>query len=670
MVIELLKSLVIIFGISAAVVFFLGRLRVPSVIGFIISGLLIGPSGLNLVQDIHAIEIFAEIGVILLMFTLGMEFSISELFSMRKEVFGAGSFQIVLTIFLSALLAVTVFRQSLNEAIFYGFLLALSSTAIILKLLMEKGETGSPHGRYAVGILLFQDISVVPLMLAIPLLGGSNSQVTHILVTVLKAFGILLLVFIAARWLIPVLLNEVVRLRSRELFIIVILFLCISTALFTSYIGLSLALGAFLAGVIISESEYASQAISDILPFKESFIALFFISIGMLIDLSFLMAHVHLVIEIFVLIVAVKSLAIFFVVFVLSRSPVIALRSTLCLFQIGEFSFVLATAGKKFGLISDNGYQIFLVSSIVTMLITPLFVNFSDRLAYGIVGLFVRNKERLSRLAEEVSDGGEESQFSDHVIIVGFGINGINLARTLKVTNIPYCILEMNPRTVYRYKKLGEPISYGDGTSLEILRKLGIKSARMLVIVISDPSAARRIVKIARAENKDLHILVRTRYVAEVEDLIKLGANEVIPEEFETSIEIFARVLSHYNFPRNVILRHIEDIRQNSYEMLRNPGQNLLPLAHRKDFLKAISTELYRVTESSKAIGKSLRELDLRKKTGITVIAIQRDDDIIQNPDPELILREGDILLLIGNRDQLCTTMSYLEGEECHLATP
>lgn len=658
---ELLKSVVIILGISVGVVFLLGKLRIPSVIGFIISGLIVGPYGVNLITDLHSIEILAEIGVILLMFTLGIEFSISELFSMKKEVFAAGSLQMILTILVTLFIGVFVFHRNFNEAVFYGFLLALSSTTIVFKLLMEKGETGSPHGRYSVGILLFQDIAVVPLMLAIPILVGGSSQIIKILGTVSKSFGILALVFIAARWFIPVILHEVVKLRNRELFIIVILFLCISTALFTSYVGLSLALGAFMAGIIISESQYASQAISDVLPFKESFIALFFVSIGMLMDLGFLLQHITVVIEIVGIIIAVKSIVIFSTTFLLSKSLNIAMKSAIYLFQIGEFSFVLASAGRKAGLMSPDGYQIFLVSSIITMLITPILTKFVDRLTYRFTDFLHGRADHVTTLP--VTE--EEPFFENHVIIIGFGIGGMHLASTLKALKIPYCVLEMNPKTVKRYKKLGEPIYYGDGTSIEMLRKLKIDHAKMLVIVISDPSATRRIVQIARTEGGSLYILARTRYVAEVDELLKLGANEVIPEEFETSIEIFARVLSHYHIPRNIILQQIELIRENSYAMLRNPGQKILSLSLRKEFLKSIETEVYMVTEKSRASGLSIKELDLRKTTGVTLIAIRRGEEIIQNPDPNTILLEGDILLLIGEKKNICTAMSYLEGEEC-----
>lgn len=661
----LLKSLVIIFGISAVVVFALGRLRIPSVIGFILSGFIAGPFGLNLINDLHAIEIFAEIGVILLMFTLGLEFSITDLFSMKKQVFGAGGLQIALTILLTILTGMAFSDHSLNQLFFYGFLLALSSTAIVLKLLMERGESGSPHGRYIIGILLFQDICVVPFMLAIPILGGSGTHIPHVLFTIFKSFGLLALVFVAARWLIPKLLHEIVRIKSRELFIITILLLCISTALFTSYIGLSLALGSFLAGILISESEYSAQAISDILPFKESFIALFFISIGMLIDFDFLSANITIVLSILFLIILIKSTIILLTTFILSKNINIAIKSMPYLFQIGEFSFVLATAGKKFQLISNDEYQIFLLSSILTMLITPILTKFLDSFIYKITS---KNHKHRILDTTETTENYEKLSLKDHVIIIGFGINGMNLAKTLKTSQIPYCILEMNSKTVEQYKKLGEPIYYGDGTSIELLHKLKIQHAKILVIVISDPSATRRIVQTARHENKKMHILVRTRYLSEVEDLIKLGADEVIPEEFETSIEIFARVLSYYSIPRNKILQHIEIIRQNSYDMLRNPALHTLKLSQRQDFLKAIETETYAVTENSRANGQSIKELELRKRTGVTIIAIQRTNEILPNPAPDTVLQNADVLLLMGNKECLCRAMAYLEGEECPMA--
>lgn len=661
MEVSILKSLVIIFGISAIVVFLLGQLRIPSVIGFILSGFIAGPFGLNLITDLHAIEIFAEIGVILLMFTLGLEFSIADLFSMKKQVFGGGGLQIVFTIFLTILVGMVFSAHALNQLVFYGFLLALSSTAIVLKLLMERGESGSPHGRCIIGILLFQDICVVPFMLAIPLLGGSEHHIPNILFTIFKSFGLLALVFMSARWLIPKFLREVVRVRNRELFIITILLICISTALFTSYIGLSLALGSFLAGILISESEYSAQAISDILPFKESFIALFFISIGMLINFGFLYANITMVIGTVLLIILIKSAIILLTTFILSKNINIAIKSMLYLFQIGEFSFVLAIAGKKFQLISNDGYQIFLMSSILTMLLTPILTKFTDSLSYKIT---TRKHKTQIAAKNETIENYEKLRIKDHVIIIGFGINGMNLAKTLKTSQISYCILEMNSKTVEQYKRLGEPIYYGDGTSIELLHKLKIQSAKMLVIVISDPSATRRIVQAARHENEKLYILVRTRYLSEVEDLIKLGANEVIPEEFETSIEIFARVLNHYHIPRNIILQHVENIRQNSYDILRNPALHTVNLSQRKDFMQAIETDTYAVTQNSKANGRSIRELELRKRTGVTIIAIQRANEILQNPSPDTVLQQDDVLLLIGNKTDIYKAMAYMEGKE------
>jgi CPA2 family monovalent cation:H+ antiporter-2 len=359
-----------------------------------------------------------------------------------------------------------------------------------------------------------------------------------------KSAIILFLVIFGARWLVPNLLHQIVRTRSRELFVITIILLCLGTALLTSKLGLSLALGAFLAGLIISESEYAYQAISDILPFKDSFNGLFFISVGMLMNLGFLAKNPTTILSVVIIILLLKAFTAFLSVHLLGHPIRVSLQTGLHLAQIGEFSFVLAVAGKFAGLITENLYQLFLSASVLTMILTPFILRASPG-----ISIWMSSKkllERLDRMRRKAEKEGFPLRREGHVIIVGFGLNGKNLAEVLKETSVPYAVLQINNDTVIQMKKKGEPIFYGDGTSPEILHKLGMTTARMLVVAISDPASTRRIVQVARRGNPRLHILVRTRYAAEVEDLLKLGANEVIPEEFETSIEIFAKVLHHY----------------------------------------------------------------------------------------------------------------------------
>ncbi len=656
---DFLQTLVIIFGISALVVFVLNRIKVPSIVGFLVAGMLVGPHGLGLVRDIHEVELLAEIGVILLLFVIGIEFSLTYLMKMKKIIIWGGGSQVILSIIFSAGIAY-LFISNIYQSIFFGFLIALSSTAIVLKMLQDRGEMDTPHGRMLIGILIFQDLCVVPLMLLTPAMSGNGIELYEIAYKMIKAALIVAVVLIAARWIVPELLHQVVRTKSRELFISVIILLCFGIALLTSKFGLSLALGAFLAGLIISESEYASQATSEILPFKDSFIGLFFVSVGMLMDISFVQVHyteiLAVVLGIFCLKMITGTLAASFTGSNLKYS----FNTGFGLAQVGEFSFVLALVGRSVGLITDNLYQIFLSSSVITMVMTPFVIRYSNRLSDRIISLgFIKNLLRsgVSKETPKIL-----SSVTGHVIIVGFGINGKNLARVLADALIPYIVIELNADTVKKKKKK-EPIFYGDATSPEILNHAGIHKARVLVIAISDAAATRRIVQIARKENPNLHILVRTRYVSEIDDLTKLGANEVIPEEFETSIEIFSRTLHNYQVPRNIINEHINNIRRNHYKTLRTTSLPIKFLTERYDLMKTIETETYLIKDGSKADGHSIKELHLRAETGATIIAIHRGDEIYHNPSPNFVLKSGDLLLLIGKSKVLNAAVEYLESE-------
>jgi CPA2 family monovalent cation:H+ antiporter-2 len=659
MELQFLKTLVIIFGASAFVVFLLQKLKVPSIVGFLIAGVALGPHGFGFVQEVREVELLAEIGVILLLFTIGLEISLKNLKRIRSAVLGGGLSQVLLTLLVTAAIAYP-FLHKLNESFFVGFLVALSSTAIIMKMLLDRAEMDSPHGRLSMGILIFQDLCVVPLMLLVPILAGNQGSFPGLLWTMVKSAAILFLVIFGARWLVPNILHQIVHTRSRELFIITVILLCLGTALLTSELGLSLALGAFLAGLVISESEYAYQAISDILPFKDSFNGLFFISVGMLMDLRFLSQNPLLILLAVLFILLLKTSTGFFSVHLLGHPVRVSLQTGLQLAQIGEFSFVLAMAGKSAGLITDSLYQLFLSSSVLTMLLTPLILQLSPNISIWISSK--RLLERLDRMRKRAERDGLPAKREGHVIIVGFGLNGRNLAEVLKETSLPYVALELNNYTVLEMKKKGEPIFYGDGTSLEILHKLGIDAARLLVIVISDPASTRRVVQIARKSNARLYIIVRTRYLAEVDDLIRLGANEVIPEEFETSIEIFARVLHQFQVPRNVIFELTERIRKGSYEVLRKVELPIKTLPEKCGVISEIDTETYLVNDRSNVSGRSIEELRIRSTTGATVIAVKRGNEMIPSPGVDYVFAPGDILYLIGSKESLVKAFALFES--------
>jgi CPA2 family monovalent cation:H+ antiporter-2 len=655
---EYFRSLVVILGVSAFVVLLLHKLKIPSIVGFLVAGVIIGPYGIGVVKDTRAVETMAEIGVVLLLFTIGIEFSMSTLLRMKKAVVVGGGIQVFLTIAASAL-AARIATGDFNKSLFFGFLIALSSTAIVLKTLAEKGETDSPHGRIMVGILIFQDLCVVPLMLVTPALSGRVINITALVLTMGKAILIIAAVLLSAKWIVPGLLRQIVGTKSRELFTITIILLCLGIALLTSRFGLSLALGAFLAGLVISESEYANQATSDILPFKDSFMALFFVSVGMLMNIGYMSAHGIKIAAAVVLIFMLKAVT--GAVSALSAgSPLRAsIHTGLGLAQIGEFSFVLAVAGRDTGVISEEFYQIFLSSSVLTMIMTPFVMNSAPSLSAWITARDLI--KRVSRIKKISEGSGFPRRRDGHVLIIGFGLNGRNVARVLKEAAVPYVVLDANSEMVREMKKKGEPIYYGDGTSREILDKLSVEKAKLLVIAISDPASTRRMVSIARGENPDLFVIVRTRYLAEVDELKALGANEVIPEEFETSVEIFSRVLYQYNFPANVIREMADKIRSDSYTALRSVEFPRRHLFEQVEWLPEIDIDGYRLPDDSHLAGKSIAELQVRRKTGATVIAVRRGPDVFTNPEPHFAFRKGDIILFTGDRKGMIKALNYFK---------
>jgi CPA2 family monovalent cation:H+ antiporter-2 len=658
-----LKSIVIILGISAVVVFALHRIKIPSIVGFLIAGVMLGPHGLNFIQDINTIQTLAEIGVILLLFTIGLEFSLSRFLKMRLEIFGIGGLYVFMTVVITALVTYQWFGiGNPNIAIFLGFLVALSSTVIVMKLLSDRAELDAPHGRISIGILIFQDLCIVPFMLFIPILSGGAGLI-EITLAIGKAIAIIIIVLLAANWIVPKILHQIVHTKSRDLFVITILIICFGIAFITSEFGLSLALGAFLAGLVISESEYSHEATSTILPFRDSFNGLFFISVGMLLDTLFFIDNLQLFLLLIGGIIILKFFSGLFSIYLLRRSLRTSIQSSMNLAQVGEFSFVLAVAGLSADLISNDLYQYFLSASIVTMLFTPFIMQISPFISSRL------SSHKLLKRLENIKGLSEHEEFpkkrKGHIIIIGFGLNGRNLARVLKDTDIPYVVLELNISTVKDMKKHEEPIYYGDGTNVEILHRLGIKTAKILVIAISDPSSCRNIVRIARKQNPKLFILVRTRYTVEVDDLIKLGADEVIPEEFETSVEIISRVLSRYQKPKNEIFNFVDMIREDGYKVLRQARTaTRKPFFDQYKVLTNVTIELFTINDNSPVVDKSIEGLSFRKKTGATIIAVERKSKMDTSPDPKFSFKVGDTVFITGKREDINKALIYLiEGK-------
>jgi CPA2 family monovalent cation:H+ antiporter-2 len=652
-----LADALIILGASVLVLLLSHRLRLPGVVGLLLTGVLIGPSGLRLFPDPEAVELFAEIGVVFLLFAIGLEFSLERLVEIRRAFFLGGSVQAGLTILLVVAVAL-LFGVPPLAALFFGFVAALSSTAVVLKLYDDRREMESPQGKVVLGILLFQDFLIVPMIVLTPVLAGAvAASPAEIALRFGGGVVVVGVVFVVARYLMPKLLHRLVRTRIREVFVLGALLVCLGMAYFTEQLGFSLALGAFIAGLIVSESEYSHQVVADMAPFRDVFTSVFFVSIGMLVDLGAAWARWPRVLGIFALVLVVKALAGGLAAAALRFPPRVVAIVGLGLAQIGEFSFVLLTVGRGQGLVDAEVYQVGVAVAVLSMLATPALVALAPRLGQRLpagFGFGVR---------EEAPETAAGESLRQHVIVVGYGHAGRTLARVLGEAHIPYVVVELNGDTVRQAQRQGEPVLYGDSTRREILEHAGIETAAMVVFAISDPAALERSIAFARQLNPEVRILVRTRAVAQIEALQRQGADEVVAEEFESAIEIFTRVLARYHVPRNVIRAQTRLLRGEGYRMLRAPSLSAGATEAVLRALEAGTTDLYRLEAESPAVGAGLKELDLRRRTGATVIAVVRGEESFTNPGPELTLEAGDVLVLVGSHAELEAAMALLEGD-------
>jgi len=647
----ILRDLVILVAAAIPVVIAAHRLRVPSVVAFLLTGIAIGPHGLGLIGRQDSVAGLAELGVLLLLFTIGLELSLSRVVRLGRLVLQGGGLQLVGTAAAVAAVAVATGTAG-NAAVLYGALVALSSTAIVLRVYTDRGELDTPHGRVVVAVLLFQDLCVVPLMLLIPVLAGGAAGGAGTTDAIVRTFGLSLAVLAAlvlgGRLLVPRVLERVAALRNREIFTLSIVLFGLGAAYVTASFGLSLAIGAFIAGLVIAESEYGLQALSDVLPFRDTFSGIFFISVGMLLDTGLLVQRPLTLLGAAAAVVLLKTVVAAVATYSLGRSLQVSVMSGLALAQVGEFSFVLAGVAAPLGLLPPDHFQVFLGASVASMLATPFVIAAAAPVAEAVCRL--SRRPAIELLPHETD---RVARLEDHVIIVGYGLNGRNLARVLRAAGIGYVILEQNGQVVRRARLEREPILFGDGTRHEVLERVGIAKARVIVFAISAPAAEHRGVAVARQLNPGIRIVVRTRYVAALDDLSRAGADEVVPEEFETSLEVFARVLRLYGIPSNTIEREVAAVRGEHYGVLRGlalPGLKLDALKHLGVHAALDTVE---VEEDARAIGESPTTLDLRRETGTTLIAVVRDGKALYTPDPEFRFRAGDTVVLVGQGEAL-----------------
>jgi CPA2 family monovalent cation:H+ antiporter-2 len=658
--VPLLDELALIAGIGVVVSLVLARFRLPTVAGLLFAGALLGPSGLGLVRSIESIEALAEIGVVLLLFTIGLEFSLSRLRHIGKHVAFGGSIQVGMTTVVVLGIALAL-GLPLPRAIFYGFVFALSSTAIVLRSLTERRELDAPHGRFIVGVLIFQDLCVVPMLLIVPLLSDTGRSDGHPALEIGTALGkaalVVVLTLLIARKIVPRLFQWVASTRSREVFLLAVLTVCIGTAWLTSLAGLSLALGAFLGGMVVADTEYSHRAMGDMLPLRDTFTSVFFVSLGMLFDGRTLLEKPLVVLLLLAGFVLGKGFLATLAALAMRFPARVAWLAGVGLAQFGEFDFVLASLGKNVGLIDDKELKLLLAAGILSMFLTPMLLRKAPHVTAG--EKLIRPLERLvgARGIDETTK--EEEALAGHVVVVGFGVAGRLVAHSLNSCGIRFLVLELHAEAVREARADGLPVYYADATSEEALDHAGLRRARALVLLMNDPQAVERVITSAKRIAEGVPIVVRTHYRRDAATLVDLGAADVVVEEVEAGVEVVARVLRGLDTPRNVIDERVEEARALTQKSERAPTLPRVPLP--ESALRELKIETFLVRASSAAAGRTVASLDLRRKTRALVVAIRRDGELLDHPDPHETLRDGDVVFLVGAREAVSNAMALLE---------
>ncbi|HEU4402619.1 MAG TPA: cation:proton antiporter, partial [Candidatus Polarisedimenticolia bacterium] len=605
----------------------------------------------------------AEIGVMLLMFTLGLEFDTRYFLRIKKVALGGGGLQILLTV-LFAVGAGLLFGWPARTSLFLGCIVALSSTAVVLKSLMQQGLLDTLPGRLSVGILILQDLSVVPMMILLPIAGGSPGRVAlELAVAVARAALLLAITFVLSRYLMPRFLHLIASGRSQELFLLVTLSICLGMAWLSHALGVSYALGAFLAGLILGGSEYAHQMTADLIPFRDVFSGVFFVAMGMLLDPAYVVAAWPAILVVLWIIVVGKTAITAAAVGWFGYPPPIALQVGINLAQVGEFSFLIASMGARSGLISESDYQVAIAASIMSMSLAPLLTRISPWLASAAArasGGWLPGWDRLTE-SDRVEAAGTEEPLSGHIVILGYGTVGRTLGDVLMSNKVPFTALEIDPTLVREARRRGHPIRYGDANSDELLRRAGVDRARILVITLPDQVMARSIVKRARRMNAGVYILVRGRRGAEDVDLYHDGADEVIHETFEVGVEILARILRRFNVSKQAIERQIGRLRSGRYEVFRREDFAPLPLGDVRRTLDTLRVEFLEIPPGSPLIGRSLRDAGIRESTGALVLAVVRDGATVHSPEAWFVLQEADTILVSGAVEQVSQAEDLLE---------
>lgn len=656
---DILKDVVIIFALSTFVNFIFTKIRIPTLVGYLLTGIVAGPFLLGIIHSPKEIELMAELGVVILMFTIGMEFSLKHLLKIRRIVFLGGFIQLSLTALVTMVLART-YNMEWKGALFIGFLTALSSTAVVLKILQDRSEVTSNYGRTVVGILIFQDIVLVPLLLFTPFLNGETANIgSDLLGLAVKTVFIVGFVYAGNKWFMPKILHWIAMTKNQELFLMSILLICLSVALLTSELGITLAFGAFLAGLMISESEYSDNAFGNLIPFRDTFTSFFFVSIGMLLDLGFVYQNIGLVVVTVLLVIGIKLIVGGFTAFLMGHTFRGTILVGIALSQVGEFSFILAKLGVSYQILTNYYYQLFLAVAIITMSVSPLLIQIGNPLANLLLklplpGFLINGLFPLKQI--------EIPSLNNHLVLIGKDSRSINLSVMAKYNNIPYISIVFDPAIVRKRQEKGESIIYGDSVNEPILLKAHVDTAKIVVISVGDLITSMAIIDKVRNMNKHATIMVRTKHVEDIEELYRLGANQVIPEEFETAIDLFERVLTNFLLPQNEIDTTIARIRDDHYGIFyEKKDEEKYSILNEIPNIEIVALK---VREQSILTGKTLAESGLRNKYGITLVAIKRENILIDHPSSNSRLLKGDIAYILGKPEQIANATNLFSNKQ------
>lgn len=644
-----LRSILILLGVAVFVVAALRRLHLPAVLAYLATGLLVGPHGLGFIPDSTSTRSLADFGVVFLLFTLGLEFSLPRFIVMRKAVFVLGGAQVLFTTVGTALMA-WMLGSAMPVAIVLGGAFAMSSTAIAVKQLTEQSEISLQHGRAAVAVLLFQDLAVIPFLILIPALTkGLGSAIAGDMAWAFAKGTLAVVVILAAgRWLLRPLLHQIATARSAELFTLTALLVTLASAFGTAALGLSLALGGFLAGMMLAETEYRHQVEADIRPFRDVLLGLFFITVGMLLNPRTVIDHWALILAAVAGLFFFKTSLIAFLSLRLGYDHNAALRTGLVLAQGGEFGFALLSLGLAEHIMGASLAEFGLAVIVLSMMLGPLCIRYNRLIAARI---FPESSEEEHDLLQH-DIGRHQVHLENHVVIVGYGRVGQNVARLLEPEGFEFVALDLDPLRVRHAREAGDPVYYGDGTNRDVLVAAGIQRARVLVISYFKVATALKILEHVKKMRPDIPVLVRTRDDAELEKLQAAGATEIIPETLESSLMLASHLLHVLHVPMGHILRKIQEVRTHRYSLLRSVfrGQDAVPIDPSHAFREQLHTVT--LTGGARGVNRSLAELDL-KSLGVVVTALRREGVVGRQPPGVTVLKEGDVVVLWGTPEKL-----------------